>query len=202
MLFITTRIAFYGLALMIGILVTRKWHAVKRRKWIMGILALAVVFSVVLTLNPVEKYFVTFSSPQSAYYYNHLGSVELIVEGEKTCFVVGRNGNTYVCEIIPKEGDRWKLGTGIDTKMVTNIFSDGIVVHIYQYKNTGEYYISAQDTTGGPSTIYDSLDSDFQYVQESKSMINKTYYIYYAYIGGLDSQYFLTVNGKNILVRV
>ena len=126
---------------------------------------------------------------------------KLIVDGEKTNFVVGVKGDVNIYAIIPKSDNGWKLGMSFDTKRVIQKISDGVTIYMYQYKNTDDYYITVLDTNGGLSKISDNLGSEFQYLDKSNSTLNKTFYTYYAYINNFNDQYTLTVNDKTIKVQ-
>ena len=201
MLFVMFRIIFWSLVFCGCFLLIRKSHIIHKCKWSLIALLGAVVLTTVSALLPIENIFVTFSSPQSAYNYNHSGDVKLIVDGEKTNFVVGVKGDVNIYAIIPKSDNGWKLGMSFDTKRVIQKISDGVTIYMYQYKNTDDYYITVLDTNGGLSKISDNLGSEFQYLDKSNSTLNKTFYTYYAYINNFNDQYTLTVNDKTIKVQ-
>ena len=71
----------------------------KRRCSIVAFAA-TVILTTISALIPIENAFVTFSSPKSAYNYNHSASVELIVDGNESDFVVGAKGETDVYAIV------------------------------------------------------------------------------------------------------
>lgn len=198
MLFVIIRLIFWSLAFIVCFLLIRKSHIIHKRKWSLIAFAMAVVLITVSALIPIENAFVTFSSPKSAYNYNHCGNVTLIVDGKKTDFVVGVKGDTSVYAIVPKSDDGWKLGMGLDTKRIFKTISDGINIYVYHYKNSNDYYITVLDTNGGSSEITDNHGSKFQCLDKSNSALNKIFYTYYAYISNFDDQYTLTVNGKEI----
>lgn len=83
MLFIISRFIFWSLAFIVCLLLIKKLHIIHKRKWFLAAFAAAVIFMIVSALIPIENAFITFSSPQSAYNYNHSGNVKLVVEGKK-----------------------------------------------------------------------------------------------------------------------
>lgn len=201
MLFILFRLVFGILIFVICFLLIRKSHIVhKRRGFITGFM-IAVVLTTISGFIPIENAFITFSSPQSAYQYNHSENIELIVNGEKTDFIIGLKGDTDVYTIVPKSDDGWKLGMGFDTKRIAQVLSGGVSVYVYQYKDSDDYYITVLDTNGGPTEITDNKNSKFQYLSQFNSILNKDFYTYYAYVNHYDDQYRLTVNGKAIRVQ-
>lgn len=201
MLFVLIRLAFWSIAFIISLLLIRKSQVRHKYRWSIVAFIVAVIMTTIFAFIPIENAFITFSSPESAYNYNHSGNVKLIVEGEKTDFVVGAKGDVYIYAIVPKSNNRWKIGIGLDTKRIIQTISDGITIYIYQYKNTNDYFITVLDTKGGLSDITDNHNSEFKYLEKSNSTLSKTFYTYYAYINGFDDQYTLTVNDKSIKIH-
>lgn len=198
MLFMVIRLAFWGLALIIGLLLLRKSHILHKRKWSLISFGLSIVCLVLSAMLPIENIFITFSTVEASYSYSNVGTVQLVISGEKTDFVIGQNGDTDTYTIIPKSDNGWKLGRGLDTKRVLHRVSDGIIVTVYRYKNSTEHYITILDTNGGISEIKDNYNLEFQYLQKPNSALNKTFYTYFAYVNGFDEKYVVTVNGKTI----
>ena len=94
MLFVFIRLAFWGIAFVIGFCLIRKSRVKNRKRWSMIALIAAVAMVTIIALIPFENVFVTFSSPESAYHYNHSGKAELVISGEKPDFVVSDKGDT------------------------------------------------------------------------------------------------------------
>ncbi len=200
MFFVIIRIVFWGIAFIISFLLIRKSRLIHKRRWSIIAFVFAIILTTISALIPIENALITFASPESAYHYNNSGNVKLIVDGEKTDFVVGAKGDADVYLIIPKSGDGWKLGMGLNTKRVFQTISNGIIIYVYQYKNTNDYYITVLDTNGGAIDITDNHNSEFKYLEKINSTLDKTFYNYYAYINNFDNQYALTVNGNTIKI--
>ena len=94
MLFVFIRLAFWGIAFVIGFCLIRKSRVKNRKRWSMIALIAAVAMVTIIALIPFENVFVTFSSPESDYQYNHSGKAELVISGEKTDFVVSAKVDT------------------------------------------------------------------------------------------------------------
>ena len=193
MLFLFFRFLFGVLVFIACLLFIGKTHTIHNRWRIAVAFAAAVMGTTILALLPVENAFLTFSSPQSAYQYNHTGDVKLVVSGEITDFVVGAKGDVDEYTILPKCDDGWKLGMGFDTKRIHQTVSDGVVVYVYQYKNTDDYYITILDTSGGPLELTDNRNSNFQCLEHTNEALDTTFYTYYGYIHDYDDSYALTV---------
>lgn len=193
MLFLFFRFLFGVLVFIACLLFIGKTHTIHKRWRFAVAFAAAAMGTTILALLPVENAFLTFSSPQSAYQYNHTGDVKLVVSGEITDFVVGVQGDVDEYAILPKSDDGWKLGMGFDTKRIHQTVSDGIVVYVYQYKNTDDYYITILDTSGGPLELTDNRNSNFQCLEHTNEALDTTFYTYYGYIHDYDDSYALTV---------
>lgn len=196
MCFVIIRLAFWGVALIISFLLIARRQIRYKRRWAIAAFMIIVLLTVIFSLIPIENAFMTFSSPESAYNYNHSGNVRLIVTGEKNDFIVGDNGDVYAYAIVPKSNGHWKIGMGFDTKRVFQATSDGIVIYVYQYKNSSDYFVTVLDTKGGKLDITDSHSSDFKCLEDSNSTLGKEFYTYYAYVGGLDDDYCITIDGQ------
>lgn len=201
MLFAIIRLAFWSIAFIISFLLIKKSRVINKRRWSIVAFFVAVILITISALIPIENALITFSSPKSAYNYNNSGNVKLIVDGEKTDFVVGEKGDADVYAIIPKANGGWKIGMGLDTKRIIQTISDGITIYVYQYKNTSDYFITVFDAKGGSSDITDNHNSEFKCLEKTNSTLGKTFYTYYAYINNFDAQYSLTVNGNSIQIH-
>lgn len=198
MLFITIRLVFWSLVFIACFLLIRKSNILHKRRWILTVFTTAVVLSVMSFIIPIENVFVTFSSPESAYGYTNSGEVKLIVEGEQSDFVVGEKDSANVYAIIPKVSNGWKLGMGLDVKRIRQTISEEIIIYVYQYKDSDDYYITVFNANGGTLKITDSDNSEFCYLSDFNATLNKTFYTYYAYVNNFDSKYTITVNGRTI----
>ena len=164
---------------------------------------LSVMLIVVLSFLPFENLFVTFDSPKAAYEYFNLGksNIELIVEGDNCDFIIDRKNNSDTYLIVPKTADGWKIGIGLNTKRIIQKLSDGIVLYVYQYKNTSDYFITILDTNGGESVVSDEYNTEFFPLKRNNDSIGKTFVTYYAHITKFNPQYSITVNGNKILMK-
>lgn len=163
---------------------------------------LSVLLIVVLVFLPFENLFVTFDSPKAAYEYFITGksNIELIVEGDNCDLMIDRKDDSDTYLIIPKTTDGWKVGIGSNTKRIAQELSNGIVLDVYQYKDTNEYFITILDTNGGESTISDEYNTKFLSLEKYDDYLGKTFVTYYAHITDLDPQYSVIVNDSKIVL--
>lgn len=164
-----------------------------------------VVLLVIITLLwigsmlvPIENLFVSFSTPEKSYGYINWEEVKLVVYGQESALVIG--GDTeYVYLVVPKGEKGWKIGRGMDLKFISNQYFDGIVVSIYQYKNTKEFYVEVTDVDGKECKVTDNQNSSFETLKTDRDGENK--YRYYTYIRDLNRNYVLKVNNKETILN-
>ena len=193
MLFIITRLLCCAILFLAGCIIISKIHVANKKMARILLLILSVVLIVVLSLIPIENALTTFPSVEDSYKYNHMGKAEFVIEGKTTDLVVGKNNKIYSLVIIPKEQDGWKLGMPLETNTVKKVISDSLVIRIYQYSKTNEYYLSVLDMTGNKCKISDNIQSSFLETENNNKL-----YTYYSYLGDFNEQYILYVNGNAI----
>ena len=150
---------------------------------------------------PVENIFVTFSSPEKAYYYKNFGKAELVVNGEKGSFVIGNNNDSTEYKIFPKVNSGWKLGNSINTKQIIRQITDTATIYVYNYTNTNDYYIAVSNINGEQINITDNCGSKFQYLKKALKNQNTSFYTYYAYIKNFNENYTVIINNKSIKIH-
>ena len=175
------------------------------RKRILYVVFTILSFSifVVSMFLPFENLFITFDSPKAAYEYFNSGesNIALIVEGEDCDFVIDRENDSDTYLIIPKTSDGWKIGIGSRTRRIAQKVSGGIVVYVYQYKNTNDCFLKIFDTNGGESTITDEYNTEFFSLERYDDSLDKKFVTYYAHITEFNTQYSVIVNGNKIVLE-
>ena len=181
-------------------IVMKKNKAVNKFKLRVILAGLSVILVFVLGFLPFENLFITFQSPEAAYEYSNFGksNVDLVVEGNNCDFVIEQENESYTYLIIPKTSDGWKTEIGLNTKMISQKFFDGITVQVYQYKNTNDYFITVLDTNGGEAKISDEYNTEFYRLERFDDVLQKNFVTYFAHISDLTIEYSLTVNGSKI----
>ena len=193
------RLLIGGIFLLCAIIVIKKSNAVKKKMLVILSAIGAVVLTTALAFVPFENLFVTFHSPEAAYgYFTGETNIKIVVEGQQSDYVVGGSGDKNVSLIVPKTEDGWKVGIGADTKLVSQSIQDGIVLYVYRYQNTNEYYLTVFDTNGGTSEITDCLGSEFYPVAQANAALDKEFVTYYSYLPNPDPSYWISVNNITI----
>ena len=149
-------------------------------------------------LVPIENLFMSFSTPEKSYGYVNQEEVKLVVYGQESALVIGED-TEYVYLIVPKGERGWKIGRGMDLKFISNQYFNGIIVSIYQYKNTNEFYVEVVDIDGRKCKVSDNQKSYFDILETHVNEDIK--FRYYTYINGLDENYILKVNDEEIFLN-
>lgn len=201
MMFSMIRLAFGGIAFLVIFALIRWKKTTHRRRWSVVAFVAVILIITITALVPIENMFITWHSLESAYSYNHTGNISIVVSGEKSDFVVGKEAEVDAYTIIPKKADGWSLGMGTDINCIFQTTSDGIDISVYRYKKSDDYYIVVFNANGGTSDIMDNRDSVFQYSETVIEALDETFYTYYAYVRDFNDQYSITIDDRTIEIR-
>jgi hypothetical protein len=201
-MYITIRLIIGCIFLVCAITAIQKSPIIRKRIFYIGFAIMSVILTAALTFLPFENLFVTFDSPKAAYAYLNPGAsnIELVVEGDTCDFIVDRKNTSDTYLMIPKTADGWKIGNGARTNRVIQKVADGIVIYVYQYKNTSDYFITIFDTNGSELTVSDALNTKFHSLEKSNDLLEQTFVTYYAHIPNLNPHYSIVVNDSTILL--
>ena len=165
-----------------------------------NVIIVAVIIVLLCTLSgmlPVENYFLTFSTPEKAFNYTNSEKVLLVVEGKDSTLVIGEDKKAdYVYLLLPKCPNGWKLGRGIDKKLKEQTVKEEIVVSLYQYHESNDYYITILDMSGKKLEIMDSCGSSF--VTLDNKEMDAEYTFYFSNVSQYDKNYWVKVNGEKV----
>ena len=187
-------------AVWLNVVITKSAIVNKKRKRFVAVFAsLALIF--VLGFLPIENLFLTFDSAEKSYTYSSYEKkdVQIVIEGDNCGFLVNRkDAGTRQHLIIPKSEEGWKIGLGFNTKSRITKYFNEIIVHIYQYKNTDDYFAVVYSAYGKELSVSDKYDSDFYPLIETATYSGDPRFTYYAHIIYFNSQYYIMVNGEKI----
>lgn len=198
-MFGTFRMIFWVIMFLAGIAFLKKFKMLYKRLYVTLFGILILILWTLSMLFPIENLFITFSSPEKSYNYVNSEEVKIVVSGKISNLVIGK-GHDYVYLIVPKTEEGWKIGRGLDVKMIPQQYYEGIVIGIYQYKNTKDYYVEVEDINGEQCTLKDNRNSHFEILEHNLTE-DKTGYRYYAYVYDIDDSYALNVNGKTLSLK-
>lgn len=161
----------------------------------------AVALCLGLSFLPVENAFITFKSPESAYKYMYLKDTDLVISGKTTDFVVGERSGTN-STILQKTKTGWKLGRRTDITLVSNTVRNDIVVNVWRYETSYDYFISvtSMDTEHNKLTVKDTLNSEVQSITRDSVSAKDGITTYYLTVNKPDLKYRLTANGTDFFI--
>ena len=191
-MFGTIRIIFWSVIFGICIMLLKNKKRLSKKNVIIAVVIM-VLLCTLSGMVPIENCFLTFSTPEKAFDYINSEKVALVVEGKETTLVIGEEGKAdYVYLVLPKCSNGWKLGRGIDTKLKEQTMNEDIVISLYQYKESNDYYITILDMSGKNIEIIDSCDSSFVTFDNEEMDAGFTFYFYN--VSHYDKNYWVKVN--------
>lgn len=175
---------------------------IKTRYKIWFSIIVAILLITLLGFVPFENLVYSFKSAEDVYEYYYFleEEAELVIEGDQSDFVVGRKNEVSTFLIVPKTADGWKIGLGLKTKRIVDKFFNGITVHVFQYKDTNDYFITVFDINGGELNISDNYNTEFFSLKDNNGFLGKPFVTYFAHISNFNQKYSVIVNGSKIAV--
>lgn len=164
---------------------------------ILSFISVFCVFSIILSMIPIEDMFFTFKTPEDAYKFENLKRLDSnssVIEGEKSVFVFSKDKVHFYS----KCNKGIKLGTQTKTNTIYNSWQDEYEISVIQYGNTNDYYIYIMNFNGKNFSIIDSLNTEFINRNINYENGKYSYYGYIGYINNLDESYYITLDGKKI----
>ena len=204
-MYCSVRIIIATICLVIGIIVVRHTGA-RKKKWVYVIIICgAFMLASLLYCIPFENLFVSFSSPEEAYhYYEPYGDVQFVSEGTDSAFVYGEGGSMA----IKRKKDGWGFfASGSRQNTFKNLYRKTLSldtsvdsinhtsVSIIYVPGTTDYYVMVSSTSN-PVTVEDSIKSEYSFVKREWGMT--VLYTAYAYLGRMNENYTIVVNGEQI----
>ena len=189
-----------GLYLTAALLIKKFKPKYEKYLWV-GTAVAAVILYIGLSFFSVENAFVTFKSPESAYKYMYLKKTDLVVSGKTTDFVVGERSGTN-STILQKTKNGWKLGRKNNIILVSNTVKNDVVVNIWQYRTSHDYFISvtSMDKENNKLTVKDTLNSEVQSITRESASAKDGITTYYLTVNKPDLKYRLTANGTDFFI--
>lgn len=168
-MFWTIRIIISVLILTIITIMSKK-HL---KKGLIRIFSLIMVFCLfyLSVLFPIENRMALFTSPQQIFEYAYQGSIEQVVFGKDSCFVLYSHDNSSVNSVVfAKEGNVYKLNPVNIGKVIYTLKKNGLSIELYQVADTKEYYITIFGFSNMLSNDVSCL-TDFQIVNTDNSFV-------------------------------
>lgn len=199
MIIVLIKCFFMIVILSVFYIVIKKARKENKRKWVMLLIFIAVFLPLLSAFYPIENAFITFPTVESAYYYSKEGYIKHIIQGNESDLVIGQkeNDTTNILAVMPKTNDGWKISSFGSLKRVTSTISHDVSIHVYQYKNSDDYYIVVYGLKEAELEVIDNRNSLFDCL-EWNNKPNRLYYKYCSYIHCFDENYVITVDGNPV----
>jgi len=173
------------------------WLLFKRRKMFKKkiVVVLAILFLVglwwALAIFPIENFFITFKSPQSAFYYTQMGQIEGILYGNDSCMIITKGSYSFVL----KSAYGYKITNPFSVRHISHFFARDF--DVYNISGTNDYYVVG-------SAI--SKDDSVNIYNNSGELVGvfKTYEanspFYFAYVNGFSKDDYALINGEKVFM--
>lgn len=179
------------------------WKIYKKRKkniskpiYRVALILLAVLFSIIW-YGRFENLFITFSSPEAAYHYSNLDTIDAVVEGEESTMIICANNTEQRIALLPKTKAGWKIKSRLKVKI--SIVRSDYSISICSYDNTDYYVIVTEILEPEIVNITDNYDSVFTKHVEQVASTGESYVTYFSYIEDPNA-YQLIINGNIIQI--
>ncbi len=157
---------------------------------------ISLLLVIILCLFPFENLLFVFDSPGDAYkYIKNSSSIDLLIKGNHCDFIVDENKGSITHLIIPKTPDGYKIDTGYNTKIVSQKVKDNMIMYVYNYRDTKDYFVVVFNTGGKILNIEDQFESKFESLNYYNNSLKCDFFTYYAHISKYDTDYRVRING-------
>ncbi len=178
----------------IGILFLLR-SALKHKKLV--VMCFTILVFAIMLLNsafPIDNQIKSFKNPEDAVTYFDGKETKILSKqmGQDSCMFNTFKQRKYSFAFVKKDTNSWRYCTASSFKIIAKEVVDGINIVLYYVKGTDDYYLSVSHFGDKEIILVDSRLSKFEvYMDENISM-------YVGHINGMDKDYKLTINGKDI----
>lgn len=172
------------------ILICRRGKRIGRQAAaIFGVIVLGLSLGTLASVYPLETVFMTYQSPEPAFYYIHNSMGKLTVEGNLTSLVADDRN----CCIIQKTDDGWKHPFPFEPKTIYTSSNKSTSITVYRDGASGECYLRI-DTPKHAS--YDILPEGRWFsCSEYPTAPSDAMAVFYGYLGTLEAPFQITIDG-------
>lgn len=201
MLYAILRIFFVCALFVVIVYTLKKFSSNKNKKGIIVFfLVLCIILGEVFSLFPIENFFITFKSPQSAFKYYCSGEIVDIIQGDDSCMVVySTGGNSYSHTIMPKNENGYKISSFLNTKKSISQFNSNGTYAVYNSSKTDDYYFDGMTNSLRNSILNNNFEAD-----ENTVVIfglNDEPIFIFALVYDVQDKYIMLSNGEKILIE-
>lgn len=187
------RILIGAILFSVSMLIIKKAKS-KKNQIKMVAAALSIFIAVGLSYLPFENLLYTFKSPEAAFNYQNFSKASLVITGETTDLVIGKNHGAQSATILQKTDNGWKLGRLKQIKNIKSYSNDTAEINVYRYTTSEDIFILITSKESVQLSVSDSLCSDIQSCTYSDNNQNEPITSYFITINKPDLHYKFTVN--------
>lgn len=195
MLYIALRVIACLLILLISILGILKSKIHKKKLWISLAVAVSFIIASASYLVPIENLFLTFDTPEDAYFYTHPNEeVNDVIEGENSSMLVCEN--TY--GFISNTENGYKILSAIQAKSIVKTAGKNGFVQVYHVNGTNDFYLwgsAATDTLN--VKVEDTNGSNIRVSYKKHGSLNSYTAIFYGYMKNFSLGDPITITGAH-----
>lgn len=194
------RVIIYILLIVIYIILLKRFKIKKSIKIVIA--SSIVIISLIIWLLPFENYFVSFSTPESAFWYSNINTkvYKEVKNNEHVIFIYSDKSSDLLVQDYKRDKNGWKIfSPNIYNAYVTSFGSYIVTVKQLQDCNSQFImlsYIKDNHESGHPDIIKDKFNSSFSSLHLNKN----SEVIYYTIVDHSLANYYITVNGEKINV--
>ena len=199
MVFIHLLSLFWAAAMVFGIFKIQRSSMQHKKRWTVCVVLLALVL---WELSGLLVYVIPFSSPEAAYQSIHPQFMQaehepLILEGKTSALMVEGDVSEQSLQVIIRKNDRWKLSSHFNSPFPYTIHDNGISIYVYSLRGSQDHYVCVLLPPFETESSIESPSSTvfYEFPAPDDNTDAPSFRNFYAYIGTLDSDYTVTVNG-------
>ena len=172
-------------------------RSIDNRKAWLGAFATFAAAAVALHLIPVESLIIGFSTPESAFRYNHTGEILETHEYGDCAFVIVSTGDEKITtHVLPMRSDgKWKLETVYNRRRKVNTFNYCIIERLYVPGTDNCFVVISHNTEGNisdiPNGVVDNRNTEFNAVEYPDRIT-----FYSGYVEDMSDDYTLHIDGN------
>lgn len=204
MWYVLLRIIICLILFIIVLLLFRKYGMIKKKSVLIVTILLFIVVTTLTYFAPVENLFINFSTPQEAFKYSTIGTLEEVITGENSAMVIySDGGNNSSLQFIPKGDNGWKVGTSLSHTQIATAANKDYYITIDKVNDTNDFYIVIHESFANErKEVTDNKNSLFDYRVEENKGTDTYHYIYYAYVKNINNNYKVMIQGKEIPIII
>lgn len=198
-------IPLFWLALaVLGITVIRRSSVNHKKRWTICVVVLVLLL---WELSGLLVYVIPFSSPEAAYQSIHPQFTQsehdpLILEGKTSALIIDGDASEQSHQFMIRKNNEWKLSGLFAPSFPYTIHDNGISIYLYNWRSSQDHYLCVLLSPFETECNIEPSDAAvfYEYPAPDVDTDALRYRSFYAYIGPLEEDYELAVNGVTFCI--